>query len=420
MKMKGILSSVSLAVFAVAARADVTSVTFAQDRSRAVTVAYTLDAPAIVTVDFLTNGVSIGAENFRGVEGDVNRYVDKASGRITWNPLADWPNVKVRDQSFEARVTAWATNAPPDYMAIDLNNEKTVRFYVSEAALPLSVTNDQWKTEWLLMKRVHAANRVWRMGPNRTAAGSNISVAQSHLVMLTEDYYMGIYMVTRRQYLLMSKTNEWKPGSHYIGDALWREPVNAVQMSQIRGTDSTKSAYVWPEAGHAVADNSICGLLRAHTGIDSFDQPTEAQWEYACRAGTDTRNYDGTDTTTTLTNLGWYATSCEAAGDASNNHKLRPVGLKQPNPWGFYDFYGQSFERCLDWYVKGVYEITAPIMVDPTGPSKGASTSCVSRGGSVDHGTGSLSSDARDAQNENGASFYGALRLVCRAALTFK
>lgn len=416
--MKGILWLVSLAAFAVAAQADVTSVTFAQDDSRAVTVDYTLDAPAIVTVDFLTNGVSIGAENFRGVDGDVNRYVDKTTGRITWDPLADWPDVKIRDLSFEARVTAWATNAPPDFMAIDLNNEKTVRFYVSKAALPRPVTDDRWKTDWLLMKRVHAANVVWRMGPGRKDA-RNIPADQAHLVMLTEDYYMGVYMVTRRQYLLMSKTNEWKPGKQYIGDSLWREPVNTVQMPQIRGTDTTKSAYVWPEAGHAVADNSICGLLRAHTGIDSFDLPTEAQWEYACRAGTSTRNYDGTDDTSTLTELSWFATSCDAAPDGKGK-VMRPVGLKAPNRWDFYDFYGQSFERCLDWNVGNYYEITAPIMVDPTGPSRGTSTTTVARGGSIDHDARTSCSDSRDGQGENNGSYYAAMRLACRAALTFK
>jgi len=416
--MKGILCSISLTALAAAAQADVTSVTFAQNSSRGVTVDYTLDAPAIVTVDFLTNGISIGAANFRSVGGDVNRYVDAASGRITWNPLADWPDVKIRDQSFEARVTAWATNAPPEFMAVDLNNEKTVRFYVNEAALPLPVTNDQWKTEWLLMKRVHAANIVWRMGPGRVGA-RNCPAGLAHLVRLTEDYYMGIYMVTRRQYLLMSKTNQWKPGTAYIGDALWREPVNTVQMKEIRGTDSSTSAYVWPEARHAVADNRICGLLRAHTGIDSFDLPTEAQWEYACRAGTCTRSYDGTEDTTTLANLAWYADSCMAASDGKGK-KMRPVGLKLPNRWGFYDFYGQSFERCLDWYVANTYVITAPVMVDPTGPSRGTSTGTVARGGSIEHEAKVACSDGRDGQNENSGSYYAAMRLVCRAALTFK
>ena len=389
-----------------AAVADVTSVNFHQDPiTRRVRIDYTLDAPAIVTVDFLTNGVSIGTENFRGASGDVNRFVKAPGGSIEWQPAATnaWPGYKITDGSFQAVVTAWATNAPPDYMAIDLNAASNVFFYVSEAALPYHVTNDIWKTEWLLMKRIHAANVIWRMGSPVTELDRTAANETPHLVRLTEDYYMGVYMVTQRQYYLFS--GGLRPSTTFMGGDQ-RCPVNSVKFSAMRG-----STYSWPADGHKVTADSAFGKLRAHSGIDSFDMPTEAQWEYACRAGTGSRLYDGTDSSNTLTDLGWYGANSAVNGTTS----MHPVGLKQPNGWGLYDLYGNSFDLCLDF--NEPYVITDLVTVDPVGAASG--TYRVSRGGSCDHAQKYLRSAARNSAAAEGSSYYQALRLVCAARIGF-
>jgi formylglycine-generating enzyme required for sulfatase activity len=110
----------------------------------------------------------------------------------------------------------------------------------------------------------------------------------------------------------------------------------------------------WP-ASNAVDSTSCLGKLRSWTGLD-FDLPTEAQWEYACRAGTTTTYSYGNSANGSYM---WY-------GDNSS-WTTHEVGTKQPNPWGLYDMHGNVFEWCLDWYG------TLSYGTDPKGSSSGAS-----------------------------------------------
>ena len=126
---------------------------------------------------------------------------------------------------------------------------------------------------------------------------------------------------------------------------------------------------------------SFVGRLRSQTGL-RFDLPTEAQWEYACRAGTTTAynngldcTYDGTDFTIrdpNLDSIAWYGT--DWPGEESGVG-TREVGLKQPNAWGLYDMLGNVWEMSLDWL--GDYTGDA---IDPLGPAAGMKR--VAHGGS--------------------------------------
>ena len=89
--------------------------------SRAVTVTYTLaDAPAIITLDVLTNGVSIGQQNIWALDGDVNKVVQPGLRTITWHPEKSWPNQQFGAGVVTAKVVAWNTDDPPQYLAADL------------------------------------------------------------------------------------------------------------------------------------------------------------------------------------------------------------------------------------------------------------------------------------------------------------
>ena len=84
--------------------------------TRCVTVDYTLDAPAIVTFDVLTNGVSIGAANVTHAYGDVNRLVQGGVRAISWQAAKSWPGHMFSDDTVSVEVTAWSPDSPPDYM----------------------------------------------------------------------------------------------------------------------------------------------------------------------------------------------------------------------------------------------------------------------------------------------------------------
>jgi formylglycine-generating enzyme required for sulfatase activity len=126
-----------------------------------------------------------------------------------------------------------------------------------------------------------------------------------------------------------------------------------------------------------VSWNTIQGYLSA-TG---FRLPTEAEWEYACRAGTQTPFYNGSTDDSTVGALAWYS--------ANSGNQTRPVGGKLANAFGFHDMLGNVWEWVNDWY--GGY--TPEAQTNPTGPVSASDR--VLRGGSWISDTNGVCSSAR-------------------------
>ena len=197
--------TMTASAFAATPNIDRNSVTMSQDPlTREVKISYTLSgAPGIVTVDILTNGVSIGAEHFRNISGDVNRKVETGNREIRWNrPYDAWNDHGGRDFNATAVVTAWATNSPPTYMVIDTETllPADFRFYPNAESVPGGVTNDMYKTRYLAMRRVYATGVLWRMGTPAGEAERQKTLDLPHLVILTNDYYLGVYELTQKQW----------------------------------------------------------------------------------------------------------------------------------------------------------------------------------------------------------------------------
>lgn len=367
------------------------SVTFAQDAaSKRVTIGYELEgAPAIVTVDILTNGVSIGSEHLTHMAGDVNRRVEAGAHAVSWQPCKAWRGNVVADGSVTAKVSAWALNEPPPYMVVDLavKGGNAVRYFASAEELPYGgVTNDAYKTDLLVLRKCPAENVTWRMGASENEVGRIGKRETAHLVTLTNDFYIGVYPVTQKQYFNLMGT--WP--SFYTARREMR-PVQSLSFNQIRG--SATDGYDWPKNGSTVAEGTFLHKLRSQTGGILFDLPLDAQWEFACRAGCGAALYDGTEIVgntnpVNLERLGRFMYSGgRQNGDVAYPADTDPdvggtaiVGSFEPNAFGLYDMLGNVWEATRDWYQE-----VLDGSVDPNvGPANG--TYRVFRGGSITEG----------------------------------
>ncbi|MBU2691796.1 MAG: formylglycine-generating enzyme family protein [Candidatus Eisenbacteria bacterium] len=213
---------------------------------------------------------------------------------------------------------------------------------------------------------------VFEMGSPDDEEGHRPEQGPLHTVEISHTFWLGIHEVTQAQWIGVMGDNP----SYFKSDSL-----NPVEMLDY----ATALAFL--------------AKLNTHAGKEIYRLPTEAEWEYACRAGTETRFYHGVATD----GVEDYAWCRDNSGK-----RTHPVAQKEPNPWGLYDMNGNVWEWCHDWYGEDYYD-TEPI-VDPTGPAFGKYR--VVRGGSWGSLAGQCSSPHRAySLAEKGTSMFG-LRVV--------
>ena len=325
--------------------------------SRLVKVTYDLqDVEGIVTCDFLTNGVSIGQANIApALVGDVNKEVAVGTGKtIYWRPYKSWIDGKLlKGATVTAQVTAWAKDNPPDYMVVDLAADSTITYYMGAEAIPDGVSNNVYKTSKMVFRKIPAANRSFVMGSAASEAGRQTGLTgydnyylgeeTAHVVSFTNDFYLAIYELTQAQYrTLMANIR----GHFTEADDSDIRPVDTLGRfyltGQFSGPDSSVDRY-------AVVNNYLVQKFRAKSGLSKTTLPTEAEWEFAARAGVSSAYFWGGEMTTNAagayvsSELGDYAWYAE-----NSNGETHPVGLKKPNAWGLYDMYGNVAETTLD------------------------------------------------------------------------
>jgi formylglycine-generating enzyme required for sulfatase activity len=349
----------------------------------------------------LTNGVSIGAGNVRSVWGDANRKLAAGAHALMWQPLEDWP-VNLGAGGCQIVVKPWSLENPPPYMVVMLGMASNVSFYASAEAVPCGVVSDLSRRYQMVFSKIPAAGVRWQMGQSTPVSDDDREVP--HYVTLTNDYYMGVFPVTFEQRNMMAPSSQTSTTGN--------RPDNTTSYETLRGSTS---GHNWPTDGHAVAADSLIGQFRAQSGLERLDLPTEAEWEFACRAGAATRWYFGDDASV-FDDYGWRLqsdTTKHGGTTYTGNHRMQVPGLLLPNAYGLYDMHGNVWEWCLDWYSES-YAAAGSDVTAPTGPGSGERRIC--RGGSFAHNDWQCSSGfhAQGGAQAPGSPYYTiGFRLCC-------
>jgi len=319
------------------------------------------------------------------VSGDVGSGMTTGVNKqVVWSVPGDLPGVNL----FTGRVQVIAYGYG-GYLIINISGGPFAASYpviYTNAPPPLDFTH---KTSRIVLRRIPAG--WFMMGSPQGELGREIDEVQ-RVVTFTNSCYVGIFEVTQAQY-----TNVMG-GSNPAGYMGVTRPVEYLSWDTVRGG-------TWP--GGAPDTNSFFGKLRSKTGLN-FDLPTEARWEYVCRAGSKTAWNNGTQ----ITNFNSDG-NLDLLGRYSHNggfgHAHASVGSYQTNWWELYDMHGNVWEWCLDWY--GTYGGDA---TDPAGPVSG--TYRVSRGGSyADHAANCRAAD-RGLNPPYDANYFTGFRVFLPAA----
>jgi formylglycine-generating enzyme required for sulfatase activity len=186
-----------------------------------------------------------------------------------------------------------------------------------------------------------------------------------HRVKISRGFWMGRYPLTCKQWeSLMPLDDVWMAGDDYpVEICCWGGGHEALQKEFIKRLNEKS-------CGRALSPEAV--WLEKVSGC--YRLPTEAEWEYACRAGTETRFFWGDSTDENIVKeYAWYKkNACEKDLDGNfwtephaEKQGLQPVGRKKPNPWGLYDMCGNVREQVLDFYDYEFYRKCGPEITDP-------------------------------------------------------
>ena len=334
---------------------------------------------------------------------DASTLINASNGayRVTWVVSAegvvfnDGVKILAKDANVKAQLVYSGgdkSQVPyPFYTVIDISEGPTAEHYpvtyeafANTAAATNKYNTQEYKTDKIVLRKIPAGTFI--MGSPEDEEGRNVDTAHNqetqHPVTLTEPYYIGMFPITQKQWENVMATNpaSFKPAEGEVDPTVLAEkaacPVEMVSYQMIRGdgvginnTTALSNGVVNATCGGAPA---FLNTLRDKTGLTDLDLPTEAQWEFAARAGTTTSTFFGNNVTTQpasyLGKYMWYN------GNADKTHG---VGQVIPNQWGLYDTLGDIYEWCLDRVTRapnddwGTDAVTDPLRAVAEGTATG-------------------------------------------------
>ena len=307
------------------------------------------------------------------LSGDTG--VEEGTHHVVWDLNAQGLLFRSDDVRF---TVAYEEGSPMLYCIIDLSaGASASSYFVTYLAEPppYGFNVDEYKTTKLVLRYIESGS---------------FKMQETYNVTLTKPFYCGLFEVTQKQWELVMGNSHW---SSLVAGTGPRCPAYNVSYNEIRGTSSGAR---WPTSSE-VDVSSFLGKLQTRTGLN-LDLPTEAQWEYACRAGGPITYIYGTS----AANYMWYINNSDKFGTGPCVHE---VGTKWANSWGLYDMWGNAWEWCLDW----MGDLTSDV-IDPKGAASGSGR--VLRGGSCNDEVDRCTSSCRASYYSSYSSHYVGFRLV--------
>lgn len=312
----------------------------------------------LVDISFKMTGTDAGevyvadvSATYPGIDGTVLKaktligepvFSGDAVHTIVWDMGADVPDLVTEKLQVSVSVAPVAPETAV-YLVVDLSGGATADNYPVRYTLEApDVSNDKCRTSELWLRR--CVPGVFRMG---YSCGERNDSIPGHYVRLTQPFYIGIFEVTQEQWFRVM--GNW-PSFYANEEYRATRPVEKVSLNDMRGKN-----YGWYDTPSKVSDSSFMGKLRSKAGLALADLPTEAQWEYAYRAGTTGQAYF-----TNVTGADFYfdamahtrnKDNCGKNADdpnADTSSGTAKVGSYKPNPWGLYDMAGNVMEWCGD------------------------------------------------------------------------
>ena len=307
---------------------------------------------------------------------------------------------------YQVEISAEGYETEKQWVTLGAGEDKYLDINLKQASVVGSGYQEKKINNSLGMAFVYVEPGSFMMGSSASESGRDKDEKQ-HRVTLSKGFYMQSTEVTIGQWRRFVSDTGFQSEAELQG---WAWIYNGKKWEQKKG-------YYWDKTGFSQNDNQpvtcvswndvqkYMGWLNRKEGTNRYRLPTEAEWEYAARAGSTTAFANGRITElkcghdSNLDAMGWYC--------GNSNKQTHPVAQKQPNDWGLYDMHGNVWEWCQDWYDK---DYPTGNVTDPTGPSSGSGR--VGRGGSWSSGAGGCRSALRSGSRPDARSSVLGFRLA--------